>query len=43
VLFGEAVFEEDDNPPDLHYYPTGGFSYQRQPLDILRSLLLFYL
>jgi hypothetical protein len=43
VLLGEAVFEEDDDPPDLHYYHTGGFSYRRQPLDILRSFLLFYL
>ncbi len=37
MLLGEAVFEEDDDPPDLHCYHTGGFSYRRQPLDILRS------
>jgi hypothetical protein len=43
VLLGEAMFEEEDDPPDLHCYHTGGFSYRRQPLDILRSFLLFYL
>jgi hypothetical protein len=42
VLLGETVFEEED-PPGLHSYHTGGFSYKRQPLDILRSFLLFYL
>jgi hypothetical protein len=37
--------EEDNEPPDLHCYYTGGLSYRnrRQPLDILRSFLLFYL
>ncbi len=43
ILLGEAVFELDDNPPDLHCYHTGGYSYIRQPLDILRSFLLYYL
>jgi len=43
ILLGEAVFEEEDNPPNLQRYHTGGFSYQRQPLDILRSFLLYYL
>ncbi len=43
MLLSETVFEEDDDPPDLHCYHTGGFSYRRQPLDILRSFLLFYL
>jgi hypothetical protein len=43
VLFSEALFEEDDDPLDLHCYHIGGFSYRRQPLDILRSFLLFYL
>ncbi len=43
VLLGEAVFEEDDDPSDLHCYHTRGFSYRRQPLGILRSFLLFYL
>jgi hypothetical protein len=37
------VFEEEDDPPDLHRYHPGGFSYRRQPLDILRSFLLYYL
>jgi hypothetical protein len=43
ILLGEAVFEEEDNPPDLQRYHTGGFSCWRQPLDILRSFLLYYL
>ncbi len=43
VLLGETVFEEEDDPPDLHCYHSGGFSYRRQPLDILRSFLLYYL
>jgi hypothetical protein len=43
VLLGEDVFEEKDDPPNLHSYHIGGFSYRRQPLDILRSFLIFYL
>jgi hypothetical protein len=43
VLLGETVFKEEDDPSDLHSYHPGGFSYQRQPLDILRSFLLFFL
>jgi hypothetical protein len=43
VLLGEVVFEEEDDPLNLHYYHTGGFTYRRQPLDILRSFLLYYL
>jgi hypothetical protein len=43
VLLGEAVFEEEDDPLDLQSYHTGGFSYRRQPLDILRSFLLYFL
>ncbi len=43
VLLGEAVNEREEDPPDLLAYHKGGFSYLRQPLDILRSLLLYYL
>jgi len=43
ILLGEAAFEEEDDPPGLQRYHTGGFSYRRQPLDILRSFLLYYL
>jgi hypothetical protein len=43
ILLGEAVFEDDDNPPNLHSYHMGGFTYHRQPLNILRSFLLYYL
>jgi len=42
ILLGEAVFEDDDDPPNLHSYHTGGFTYRWQPLDILRSFLLYY-
>ncbi len=43
ILLGEAIFEEDDDPSDLHSYHTGGFTYRRQPLDILKSFLVYYL
>jgi hypothetical protein len=43
ILLGEAVFEKENDPPDLQRYHTGGFSYIRQPLDILRSFLFYYL
>jgi hypothetical protein len=42
-LLGESVFEKEDDPLDLHRYHPGGFSYRRQPLDILRSFLFYYL
>jgi hypothetical protein len=29
ILLGEAVFEEEDDPPDLQRYHTGGFTYRR--------------
>jgi hypothetical protein len=43
VLLGEAAIEHEDYPPGLLAYHTGGFTYLRQPLDILCSLLLYYL
>jgi hypothetical protein len=43
VLLGEAVSKREDDPPGLLAYHKGGFTYLRQPLDILRSLLLYYL
>jgi hypothetical protein len=43
VLLGESVFEEEDDPPNLHRYHPGGFSYRRQSLDILKSFLFYYL
>ncbi len=43
VLLGEAIFKEEDDPPDLHCYHTGGFTYRQQSLDILRSFLLYFL
>jgi hypothetical protein len=40
---GEAVIEHDDDPPGRLAYHTGGFSYPGQPLDILRSLIIYRL
>jgi hypothetical protein len=35
VLLGEADIEQEDDPPGLFAYHTRGFTYLRQPLDIL--------
>jgi hypothetical protein len=43
ALLGEAVIKREDDPHGLLAYHTGGFTYPRQPLDILRSLLFYYL
>lgn len=43
ILLGEVVVKRENDPPKLHGYHVGGFSYPRQPLDILRSFLLYYL
>jgi hypothetical protein len=43
VLLGEAITEREDDPPRLLAYHTSGFTYLRQPLDILRSFLLYHL
>ncbi len=43
ILLGELVFEIEDDPPNIQGYHTGGFSYIRQPLDILRSFILYFL
>ncbi len=43
MLLGEAVLERKDDPPSPLAYHTGGFTYPRQPLDILRSFILFQL
>jgi len=40
---GLVVIEQEDDPHGLLAYHTGDFTYPRQPLDILRSLLLYYL
>jgi hypothetical protein len=40
---GEASIEREDDPPGLHAYHIGGFTYLRQPLDILRTFILYYL
>jgi hypothetical protein len=43
VLLGEATIERKDDPPGLLTYHTGGFTYPKQPLDILRSFILYHL
>jgi hypothetical protein len=43
VLLGEAPIEREDDPPGLHAYHTGSFTYLMQPLDILRTFILYYL
>ncbi len=43
ALIGEVALEHEDDPPDLLTYHTDGFTYLHQPLDILRSFVLYYL
>ncbi len=43
ILLGKATIEHDDDPPGLLAYHIGGFTYPRQPLDILRSFILYHL
>jgi hypothetical protein len=43
ILLEEAATEREDDPPKLHAYHVGGFIYVRQPLDILRSFIIYYL
>jgi hypothetical protein len=43
VLLGEVAMETDNDPPVLLAYHTGRYTYPRQPLDILRSLILYNL
>jgi hypothetical protein len=43
ALLGEATSERNDDPPGQLAYHTGGFTYLRQPLDILRSFILYHL
>jgi len=43
ALLGEAVIEQEDDPPGLLAYHTGGFTYLKQPLDILRSFIVYRL
>jgi hypothetical protein len=43
ALLGEASIKREDDPPGLHAYHVGGFTYLRQSLDILRTFILYYL
>jgi hypothetical protein len=41
--WGRPCSKRKTTPSDFHCYHTGGFTYRRQPFDILRSFLLYYL
>jgi hypothetical protein len=43
ILLGDLVVERDDDPPKIQDYHASGFSFIRQPLDILRSFILYFL
>jgi hypothetical protein len=43
ALLGETVIEQKDDPSGLLAYHTGGFTCPRQPLDILRSFIVYRL
>ncbi len=43
VMLGEVVFEREDDPPGVQGYHVRGFFYIRQPLDILRNFILYFL
>jgi hypothetical protein len=43
ALLGEATIEQEDDPPGLLAYHTDGFTYPRQPLDILCSFIVYRL
>ncbi len=42
-MLSEASIECEDDPPGLHAYHTSSFTYFRQPLDILRTFIFYYL
>jgi hypothetical protein len=41
-MMGEVIFERKDDPPEVQGYHVGGFSYIRQPLDILCNFILYF-
>jgi hypothetical protein len=43
ALLGEVAMEQEDDPPGTLAYHSGGFTYPRQALDILRSFIVFCL
>jgi hypothetical protein len=42
-FIGKLVVERKDDPPKIQVYHASGFSFIRQPLDILRSFILYFL
>jgi hypothetical protein len=43
ILLGESVFERENEPPNIQGYHIGGFSSRRQPLNIFRSFIFYFL
>ncbi len=43
IMVGEIVFEKKDDPPRVQGYHVRGFSYSRQPLDIVCNFILYFL
>ncbi len=43
LLLGEPVLKCEDDPPGHLTYHPGGFTYPRQPFNILRSFILYHI
>ncbi len=43
VMLGEVVFEKEDDLLGVQKYHVRGFSYIKQPFDILRNFILYFL
>ncbi len=43
IVLSEAIFEKEDDPPEVEGYHVKGFSYIKQVLDILCSFILYFL
>jgi hypothetical protein len=43
ILLGEQALETEDDTPGQLAYHAGGFTYPRQPLDLLRSFTLYHI
>jgi hypothetical protein len=43
ILLGEQTREREEDQPGHLAYHTGGFTFPRQPLDILRSFILYHI
>jgi hypothetical protein len=43
ILLSNLVVEREDDPPKIQDYHASGFSFIRQPLDILKNFNLYFL